>query len=46
MAAWMKNIFRERIRNWECLKALGVYQPSDVVSFRPQFPSNLELEPS
>jgi hypothetical protein len=30
-----KNIFGGRILNKECPKALGVYSPSDLVSFRP-----------
>jgi hypothetical protein len=30
-----KNIFGGRIRNKECPKALGVYNPSDPVSHRP-----------
>jgi hypothetical protein len=29
-----KNIFGRRIRNKECPKALGMYNPSDLVSFR------------
>jgi hypothetical protein len=33
MMACAKNIFDERIRNKECPKALGVYSPSDPVSF-------------
>jgi hypothetical protein len=45
MAARVKNIFGGRIRNRECPKALRVYQPLDAVSFRPQFPFSLELEP-
>jgi hypothetical protein len=35
MMAHAKNIFGGRIRNKECPKALGVYSPSDPVSFRP-----------
>jgi hypothetical protein len=35
MMARAKNIFGGRIRNKECPKALGVYSPSDPVSFRP-----------
>jgi hypothetical protein len=38
MATRMKNIFSGRIRNRKCPKALGVYRPSDAVSFRSQFP--------
>jgi hypothetical protein len=34
MMARAKNIFGERIRNKECPKALGVYNPSDSVSLR------------
>jgi hypothetical protein len=34
MMARAKNIFDGRIRNKECPKALGVYSPSDPVSFR------------
>jgi hypothetical protein len=30
-----KNIFGGRIRNKQCPKALGVYSPSNLVSFRP-----------
>jgi hypothetical protein len=33
MMAHAKNIFSGRIRNKECPKALGVYNPSDPVSF-------------
>jgi hypothetical protein len=33
MMACVKNIFGGRIRDKECLKALGVYIPSDPVSF-------------
>jgi hypothetical protein len=33
MVAWVKNIFGGRICNRECPKALGVYQPSNVMSF-------------
>jgi hypothetical protein len=32
--ARVKNIFGGRIHNKECPKALGVYRPSDLVSFR------------
>jgi hypothetical protein len=35
MMARAKNIFGGRICNKECPKALGVYSPSDPVSFRP-----------
>jgi hypothetical protein len=31
--AHVKNIFGGRIRNKECPKELGVYSPSDPVSF-------------
>jgi hypothetical protein len=41
----VKNIFNGCIRNRECPKVLGVYRPSDAVSFRSQFPSSLELKP-
>jgi hypothetical protein len=33
MAVRVKGIFAGCIRNCECPKALGVYRPSDVVSF-------------
>jgi hypothetical protein len=33
--AHAKNIFSGRIRNKECPETLGVYSPSDPVSFRP-----------
>jgi hypothetical protein len=33
MMAHVKNIFGGHIRNKECPKALGVYSPSDLVSF-------------
>jgi hypothetical protein len=33
--ARVKNIFGGRISNKECPKALGVYSPSDPVSFQP-----------
>jgi hypothetical protein len=45
MAVRVKNIFNGCIRNRECPKVLGVYRPSDAVSFRSQFPSSLELKP-
>jgi hypothetical protein len=35
MMARVKNIFGGQIRNKECPKVLGVYSPSDPVSFRP-----------
>jgi hypothetical protein len=35
MIARAKNIFGGRIRNEECPKALGIYNPADPVSFRP-----------
>jgi hypothetical protein len=35
MIARAKNIFGGQIRNKECPKALGLYSPSDPVSFRP-----------
>jgi hypothetical protein len=35
MKARAKKIFGGRIRNRECLKALGVYSPSDLVSRQP-----------
>jgi hypothetical protein len=38
-----KNIFGGRIRNKECPKALGVYNPSNLVSLRPWYFSNLGL---
>jgi hypothetical protein len=38
-----KNIFGGRIRNKECPKALGVYSPSNPVSFQPRHFSNLGL---
>jgi hypothetical protein len=37
MAVQVKNIFAGRIRNRECPKALGAYQPSDAVNLRPSF---------
>jgi hypothetical protein len=37
MAARVKGIFAGRIRNSEFPKALGVYRPSDAVSFLPRF---------
>jgi hypothetical protein len=43
MMARAKNTFGERICNKECLKALGVYNPFDPVSFRPWYFSNLGL---
>jgi hypothetical protein len=43
MMARAKNIFDGRIRNKEFPKALGVYNPSDPVSFRPSHFSNLGL---
>jgi hypothetical protein len=41
MMARAKNTFGRRIRNKECPKALGLYSPSDPVSFRPWHFSNL-----
>jgi hypothetical protein len=38
-----KNIFSGRIPNKECPKALGVYNPSDPVSFRSCCSSDLSL---
>jgi hypothetical protein len=38
-----KNVFGGRICNKECPKALGVYSPSDPVSFRSWCFSNLGL---
>jgi hypothetical protein len=35
MMARAKNIFGGRIRNKECPKALGIYNPTDLVSLRP-----------
>jgi hypothetical protein len=35
MIARTKNIFGGRIRNKECPKALGIYNPADPVSLRP-----------
>jgi hypothetical protein len=35
MAARAKSIFGGRIRNRECPKALGIYNPSDPVCLRP-----------
>jgi hypothetical protein len=35
MIARAKNIFGGRIRNKECPKALGIYNPADLVSFQP-----------
>jgi hypothetical protein len=35
MMARAKNIFDGRIRNKECPKALGIYNPADPVSLRP-----------
>jgi hypothetical protein len=35
MIARAKNIFDGRIRNKECPKALGIYNPTDPVSFQP-----------
>jgi hypothetical protein len=35
MIAHVKNIFGGRIRNKECPKALGLYNPSNPGSFRP-----------
>jgi hypothetical protein len=35
MMARAKNIFGGWIRNWECPKALGIYNPSDLVCLRP-----------
>jgi hypothetical protein len=43
MIARAKNIFGGRIRNTECPKALGVYSPSDPVSFQPWRISNLSF---
>jgi hypothetical protein len=43
MMARAKNIFGGRIRNKECPKALGVYSPSNPVSFQPWHFSNLGL---
>jgi hypothetical protein len=40
MIAHAKNIFSVRIRNKECPKALGVYNPSDLVC------SDLDVYPS
>jgi hypothetical protein len=41
--ARVKNIFGGRIHNKECPKALGVYSPSDPLSFQPWPFSNLDL---
>jgi hypothetical protein len=41
MMARAKNIFGGRIHNKECPKELGVYNPSDLVSFQPWHFSNL-----
>jgi hypothetical protein len=41
MIARAKNILSGQICNKECPKALGVYSPSDPVSFRPWHSSNL-----
>jgi hypothetical protein len=38
-----KNIFGGRICNKDCPKALGVYSPSDPVSFDLCFSSNMSL---
>jgi hypothetical protein len=35
MMARVKNIFGRQIHNRECPKALGVHNPSDLVSLRP-----------
>jgi hypothetical protein len=43
MITHVKNIFGGRIRNKECPKALGVYNPSDLVSFRPSHFFNLSF---
>jgi hypothetical protein len=43
MMARAKNIFGGRNCNKECPKALGVYSPSDPVSFRPWPFSNMSL---
>jgi hypothetical protein len=43
MIAHVKNIFGGRIRNKVCPKALGVYNPSDLVSFRPSRFFNLSF---
>jgi hypothetical protein len=43
MIAHAKNIFYGRIRNKECPKALGLYSPSDPVSFRSWPFSNLRF---
>jgi hypothetical protein len=40
MIARVKNIFGRWIRNKKCPKALGVYNPSDPVSFLPWRISN------
>jgi hypothetical protein len=46
MTARVKNIFGERICNWECPKALGMYHPTDPVSLRPWFVSRVGLQVS
>jgi hypothetical protein len=43
MMARTRNTFGERIRNKECPKALGVYSPSDPVSFRSCCSSDMSL---
>jgi hypothetical protein len=43
MIARAKNIFGGQIRNKECPKGLGLYSPSNPVSFRPWPFSNLRL---
>jgi hypothetical protein len=43
MTAHAKDIFGGRIRNKERPKVLGVYNPSDPVSFRPWPFSNLRF---
>jgi hypothetical protein len=43
MMARAKNIFGGRIRNKECPKALGVYSPSDLVSFQSCCSSDLSF---
>jgi hypothetical protein len=44
MTARVKNIFGGQIRNWECPKALGIYNPSDLVCLQPRFIYKLGLQ--
>jgi hypothetical protein len=43
MTARANNILGGRIRNRECPKALGIYNPSDPIRLRPRFISKLCL---